>query len=113
MTPPPTGIENIILAALGGIAIKILWDWLLSGRTKKVEPFITRQECEAHRDKFCIVTIKRDIASLTVRIEAAEKQLDQGLKDSREIKKELAEMNKTLARMWGAMEKRNPKLKED
>ncbi len=98
-----TGVEGALLGLLSGVVSKVFWDWMASGRAKKVDPYITIKDCERHRRAWG--QNERNISAHSVRIRTAEKRLDQGLRDFEEIKKELAIIKETIAKILTILKK--------
>ncbi len=86
----------IVLSAVTGFIVKIIWDWFQSGRLEK-GVYMKAADCENHRDKCCLPQIKKDIGILKVEMMAHEKSLDQGREDFRLLRKDIGGIKESLA----------------
>ncbi|MBT4877928.1 MAG: hypothetical protein HON48_22335 [Desulfobacula sp.] len=88
----------IVVAAILGFVCKIIYDWLKTGRTEK-GVFVKTDHCETIREKCCVPELKKDVGIIENRMDAAEKSLDRGREDFRLLRKDISEINLTLAGM--------------
>jgi len=95
--------ELLVNVVLLGLVVKMLWDWLKSGRAEK-GVYMPVSDCEKRRGECCLPAVKRDIATIETRLREAEKQLDQGRVDFDTIMKEIAQINKSLSRIQTVIE---------
>lgn len=96
-------VLQAVLAAIGvfiaGIALRITTDFISAGRIEKTAPYVTTIACEVHREKCCVGTIKKEVASIETRVSATEKRLDDGRKDFQMLRTAIGSMQSDISGM--------------
>jgi hypothetical protein len=109
-------LAGVILLVIGWI-VKGWVENYRSGRVEKKAIYVSSADCQAIRDKCCVTQIKKDLAAehsdlesfqreTKIRLRAVEKRLDQGREDFQAIRRDIGEINKTLASMAAILEQR-------
>mgnify|MGYP000459953964 CR=1 FL=1 len=91
-------VFTLIIAGVVGFVFKIIWDWFMTGRTEK-GLYVEKDHCEKFREKCCMPELKKEVGVIENRMDAAEKSLDRGREDFRLLRKDISEINLTLAGM--------------
>jgi hypothetical protein len=113
----PKIVMTAALAIFTAACGKILWDWLWSGRTKQKSIYMTEKNCIDIRSR-CKMHVFQDTMAgerldhgqfrerTNARLEAAEKQLDQGREDFKALRKEIMAMNTAITKLCTVIEER-------
>jgi len=90
--------QILVVIAAGGVGfiVKIVWDWLYSGRVEK-GIFVTVEHCEKSRDKCGTPMLKKDMGILDTRVATIEKQMDEGRENFKILRNDIAGINESLA----------------
>lgn len=94
----------VVVSVILGLVSKIVYDFIVSGRTEK-GVYMKIEDCQGLRDKCCIGKVKSGYATLETRVAAAEKRLDEGREDFKQIRKDIGEIGKDIAGMKTLLEK--------
>jgi len=86
----------VIAAVVVGFIGKIIWDWLVTGRTEK-GVYQTVAHCDEHREKCGVSENGKDIVALDTRVTGIEKQMDEGRENFKILRGEISGINKSLA----------------
>jgi hypothetical protein len=114
--------EVIVVVLMVGVAGKIIWSWLSTGRTEK-GVFITQDKCESRRQscdwRVSVMgkdlsetsqEIKSYISKTDVKLDGIEKRLDKGDARFSELQKELVEIKETMSGIKGFIETKVHKI---
>jgi hypothetical protein len=111
MTVDPV-MMNIFMAVITvlilGIAGKIAWNWLMSGRMKSGEYYMTTQACETCRQNCCVNSLKVKLAEHIQNETGADSRVDQRLANieerMQEARRDTAEMRKEVSGIRSALD---------
>lgn len=87
---------KLMLAMVIGFILKIVYDWLKTGRFEK-GIYVTTVHCEEVRDKCCIPQIKKDVSVLKIEVKAHEKKLDEGREDFKLLREDISSIKESLS----------------
>jgi hypothetical protein len=107
--------QTVIVAVIGGVLIKVLWDWVTSGRVKKGEYYMTVVGCESIRAACGIHAISdalarqkntmiREDSEIKGRLTAIEDRMKEAKEEARSLKQEVSGIRSAVDRMAGAIE---------
>jgi hypothetical protein len=115
MTVDPV-MMNVFMAVITililGIAGKIAWNWLMSGRIKTGEYYMTTQACETCRQHCCVNAIKKTLTDHIQNETGADSRVDERLaniearmkearQDTKEMRQEVQGIRSALDTMAG------------
>lgn len=103
---------SVITILVCGIAIRIGWSWLQSGRVKTGEYYVTNQVCGERMEKCCINAVKTTLTDHIQKESGQDSRVDERLKnieqkiqdardDSSKIREEVGGIRSALDEMAG------------
>lgn len=114
-------VQTVVIAVIGGILIKIIWDWFVSGRMKKGEYYMTTTACTTCREQCCISAVKFQLqehlkeesghtSEVNTRLKNIEKSLDESKETSEKLRSNLEKTNLAMERIASALEAQKQSL---
>lgn len=105
----------IITILVLGVAGKIAWDWLTSGRTKTGEYYMSVQACETCRQNCCVNSLKTKLvdhiqnesgqdSEVNQRLINIEARIQEAREDNSKIREEVSGIRSALDKMAGMFE---------